>query len=120
MSLYRPLTWSAGLLVAGHHMAGSVRHGSFRACGSRIRCCADGAARGAGDQQAWERLVDHYAESIWVITRDFKLSESQAHDVSQATWLRLLEQIDRMDHPARTGSWLAATARDECLRKRGD
>ena len=73
-----------------------------------------------GDQQAWERLVDHYAGSIWAITRDFKLSESQAHDVSQTTWLRLLEQIDRLDHAAGVGSWLAATARDECLRKRGD
>lgn len=32
------------------------------------------------------------------------------------TWLRWLEHIDRLEHPARVGSWLAATARDECLR----
>jgi RNA polymerase sigma factor (sigma-70 family) len=69
-----------------------------------------------GDQRAWERLVEQYARLIWAITRDFKLSESDAADVSQATWLRLLEHIDRLDHPERVGSWLAATARNECLR----
>lgn len=69
-----------------------------------------------GDQRAWERLVAQYARLIWAMTREFKLSESDAADVSQATWLRLLEHIDRLDHPARVGSWLAATARNECLR----
>jgi RNA polymerase sigma factor (sigma-70 family) len=69
-----------------------------------------------GDQRAWERLVDQYARLIWSITRQFKLSESDAADVSQATWLRLLEHIDKLDHPDRVGSWLAATARNECLR----
>jgi RNA polymerase sigma factor (sigma-70 family) len=69
-----------------------------------------------GDQRAWERLVDQYARLIWSITRQFKLSESDAADVSQATWLRLLQHIDKLDHPDRVGSWLAATARNECLR----
>jgi RNA polymerase sigma factor (sigma-70 family) len=69
-----------------------------------------------GDQQAWERLVSQYARLIWAMTRDFKLTDSDAADVSQATWLRLLEHIDRLDHPERVGSWLAATARNECLR----
>ena len=69
-----------------------------------------------GDRQAWEHLVDQYARLIWAITRDFKLVESDAGDVSQATWLRLLEHIDRIRHPDRLGSWLAATARNECLR----
>ena len=43
-------------------------------------------------------------------------AESDAADVSQITWLRLLERIDRIEHPDRVGSWLAATARNECLR----
>src|SRR5262245_60171495 len=70
----------------------------------------------AGDRWAWERLVDKYARLIWAMTRDFKLAESDAADVFQVTWLRLLEHIDRLEHPARVGSWLAATARHECLR----
>jgi RNA polymerase sigma factor (sigma-70 family) len=47
---------------------------------------------------------------------EFKLVESDAADVCQTTWLRLLEHIDRIEHPDRVGSWLAATARNECLR----
>jgi RNA polymerase sigma factor (sigma-70 family) len=69
-----------------------------------------------GDRWAWERLVDQYARLIWSMTRNFKLVESDAADVFQATWLRLLEHIDRLEQPARVGSWLAATARNECLR----
>ncbi len=72
-----------------------------------------------GDQRAWEQLVDWYGRLIWAMTRDFKLSDSDATDASQATWLRLLEHIDRLDHPERVGSWLAATARNECLRSLG-
>jgi RNA polymerase sigma factor (sigma-70 family) len=69
-----------------------------------------------GDQASWECLVDKYARLVWAITRDFKLGESDAADVAQATWLRLLEHIDRIQYPERVGSWLAATARNECLR----
>jgi RNA polymerase sigma factor (sigma-70 family) len=70
----------------------------------------------AGDRNAWERLVDQFAKLIWSITAEFKLAESDAADVAQTTWLRLLEHIDRIQHPDRVGSWLAATARNECLR----
>ena len=71
---------------------------------------------GEGDRWAWERLVDQYARLIWAVTRDFKLLESDAGDVFQVTWLRLLEHINKLEHPDRVGSWLAATARNECLR----
>ena len=69
-----------------------------------------------GDLKAWDRLVDQYARLIWSITVDFKLVESDAADVAQTTWLRLLEHIDRIEYPDRVGSWIAATARNECLR----
>lgn len=77
-----------------------------------------GLVRGAaaGDRYAWERLVDQFARLIWAITVEFKLPESDAADVAQTTWLRLLEHIDRIEYPDRVGSWLAATARNECLR----
>jgi RNA polymerase sigma factor (sigma-70 family) len=70
----------------------------------------------AGDLQAWNRLVDQYARLIWSITTRFKLSESDAADVVQTTWMRLIEHIERIEQPARVGSWLATTARNECLR----
>jgi RNA polymerase sigma factor (sigma-70 family) len=70
----------------------------------------------AGDKVAWERLVDQYSRLIWAITRDFRLAEIDAADVVQTTWLRLLEHISRIEYPERIGSWLATTARHECLR----
>lgn len=69
-----------------------------------------------GDKQAWECLVDQFSRLIWSITADFRLVESDAADVVQTTWLRLLEHIGRLEYPERVGSWLAATARNECLR----
>jgi RNA polymerase sigma factor (sigma-70 family) len=75
-----------------------------------VRSAAD------GDRWAWERLHDQYSRIIWAITRNFKLGESDAADVFQVTWLRLLEHIGRLNFPDRVGSWLAATARHECLR----
>jgi|SRR5271165_3452152 len=70
----------------------------------------------AGDKSAWERLVDQYSRLIWAMTRDFRLAEIDAADVVQTTWLRLLENIGRIEYPERIGSWLATTARHECLR----
>jgi len=69
-----------------------------------------------GDRSAWERLVDQYSRLLWATTRDFRLAENDAADVVQGTWLRLLEHIDRIEYPERIGSWLATTARHECLR----
>jgi len=70
----------------------------------------------AGDTWAWEQLIEKFGRLIWSITTEFKLFESDAADVYQTTWMRLIEHIDRLDHPDRVGSWLAATARNECLR----
>ena len=69
-----------------------------------------------GDIRAWNRLVDQYSRLIWSITASFKLGESDAADVAQTAWMRLIEHIDRLEQPARVGSWLASTARNECLR----
>jgi RNA polymerase sigma factor (sigma-70 family) len=69
-----------------------------------------------GDPAAWDGLVDKYGRLIWSITRDFKLVESDAADVFQTTWMRLIEHIDRIEHADRVGAWLASTARNECLR----
>jgi RNA polymerase sigma factor (sigma-70 family) len=69
-----------------------------------------------GETRAWELLIDKYGKLIWSITREFRLAESDAADVFQTTWMRLIEHIDRLDRPDRVGSWLAATARNECLR----
>jgi RNA polymerase sigma factor (sigma-70 family) len=78
-----------------------------------VRAVRDAAA---GDPPAWEDLIDRYARLIWSITGEFRLGETDAADVVQTTWLRLVEHIDRLESPARVGSWLATTARRECMR----
>jgi len=69
-----------------------------------------------GDRAAWESLVDAYGGLIWAITRNHRLLAGDAADVSQTVWLRLLENIERLNDPGRVGAWLATTARRECLR----
>lgn len=74
------------------------------------------AAAAAGDRASWAALVDLFGALIWNVARGHRLSEGDAADVSQTTWLRLLEHIDRLEDPSRVGAWLATTARRECLR----
>lgn len=70
----------------------------------------------AGRQPAWDALVDEFGGMIWAIARAHRLDPADAADVAQTTWLRLLENLDRLSDPTRAGSWLATTARRECLR----
>jgi RNA polymerase sigma factor (sigma-70 family) len=68
-----------------------------------------------GSTTAWAQLVEHYNGLLWSITRSFRLGASDADDVIQTTWLRLLEHLGRIDQPERVGAWLATTSRNECL-----
>ena len=70
----------------------------------------------SGDAAAWDLLVESYAGLVWAIARNHRLGSSDAADVSQTTWLRLVENLDRIEDPRRVGAWLATTARRECLR----
>jgi RNA polymerase sigma factor (sigma-70 family) len=70
----------------------------------------------AGDQRAWDQLVQGYAGLIWSVARLHGLSASDAADVSQVTWLRLVEQVGRLRQPERLAAWLATTARRESVR----
>jgi RNA polymerase sigma factor (sigma-70 family) len=72
-------------------------------------------AAAGGDRAAWEALVERFSGLIWAITRAYRLSRADAADVSQTTWLRLAEHIDKIDNPDRVGAWLATAARRECL-----
>jgi RNA polymerase sigma factor (sigma-70 family) len=73
-------------------------------------------AAAGGDDDAWNRLVDGFAGVVWSVTRSFGLNHVDAADVSQTTWLRLAENLDRLRDPARVGGWLVTTARREAIR----
>jgi RNA polymerase sigma factor (sigma-70 family) len=72
-------------------------------------------AAAAGDQRAWDLLVDRFAGLVWAICREHRLSDSDAADTVQLTWLRLLENLGRIRDPQRLAGWLATTCRRECL-----
>jgi RNA polymerase sigma factor (sigma-70 family) len=72
-------------------------------------------AAAAGNQSAWDALVDRFAPTVWAIARAHRLNAADAADVSQTTWLRLLEHLGRIQQPDRIGAWLATTARRESL-----
>ena len=73
------------------------------------------AAAGAGDRAAWDALVNRYAGLVWSVARAYGLGDADAADVSQATWLRLVEHLGDVREPAAVGAWLATTARREAL-----
>lgn len=86
------------------------------------RSCTDSevtalvAAAAAGDRAAWDGLVDRFGELVWAVARSHRLGHADAADVSQTTWLRLLEHLSSIRQPERVGAWLATTARRESLR----
>ena len=70
----------------------------------------------AGDRTAWSTIVARYESLLWGIARSYRLDESSAFDIVQTTWLRLVEHVGELRNPEALSSWLATTARNECLR----
>jgi RNA polymerase sigma factor (sigma-70 family) len=70
----------------------------------------------AGDRAAWNTLVDRYTKLLWSVARGHRLSDADAADVVQTSWLRLVEHFGRIDDPECLPGWLLTTARRECLR----
>jgi RNA polymerase sigma factor (sigma-70 family) len=94
-----------------------------RARAARRRGPADSAdlddvvyAASAGDGAAWAALVERFAGRIRSVTRAHRLSQHDAEDVMQSTWLRLVEHITRVRAPRAIGAWITTTARRESLR----
>lgn len=69
-----------------------------------------------GDRAAWDLIVDRYTDLLWSVARSYRLDTVDAADVVQTTWLRLVENLGRIQDPERLPGWLATTARRECLR----
>ncbi|MEJ3654601.1 sigma-70 family RNA polymerase sigma factor [Actinomycetes bacterium KLBMP 9759] len=74
------------------------------------------AAAADGDQAAWDELVARHNSMLWSIARSFRVDTADAADAVQTTWLRLVENLERINDPERLSGWLATTVRRECLR----
>lgn len=73
------------------------------------------ACAAVGEQWAWQELVSRFAGLIASVGWRYGLSAADVNELQQTTWLRLVENIDRIRQPERVGGWLATTARRECL-----
>jgi len=73
-------------------------------------------AAAAGEQLAWDGLVARYQVLVRSVTRAHRLSDADAQDVAQITWLRAVEHIGGLQDPDRFGAWLRTVARHESLR----
>jgi RNA polymerase sigma factor (sigma-70 family) len=74
------------------------------------------AAAARGDQAAWEAIVDRYLPLVFSVTRAHRLGDSDAEDVNQTVWLRLVEHLDDLREPRALPKWIMTTARHESLR----
>jgi RNA polymerase sigma factor (sigma-70 family) len=78
---------------------------------------ADAVRRAAaGDREAWDSIVEAFSGLVWAVANRHRLGAADAGEVVQTTWLRLIENLDRIREPERLGGWLATTARHESLR----
>jgi RNA polymerase sigma factor (sigma-70 family) len=68
-----------------------------------------------GDQSSWNRLVDRYTPLVLSVVRRHRLQGSDAEDVVQTVWLRLIEHLGGIRQPAALPGWIVTTARNECL-----
>ena len=72
-------------------------------------------AAAQGDQSAWNSIVDRYQSLLWSVARSYRLSDSDAQDVIQTTWLRLVEHLGSLRDAEALAGWLGTTVRRECL-----
>jgi RNA polymerase sigma factor (sigma-70 family) len=81
---------------------------------SEVAGCVRRAA--AGEKDAWDAIVESFSGLVWTVANGHRLGPADTAEVMQTTWLRLLENLDRIREPERLGGWLATTARRESLR----
>lgn len=70
----------------------------------------------AGDQAAWNAIVDRFLPLVNGVISRFRLSSQDADDVNQTVWLRLVEHLDDLREPRALPGWLSTTCRNEALR----
>jgi len=68
-----------------------------------------------GDPAAWQEIMRRYSRLVAAKVRAFRLQDADALDAIQTTWLRLAENLHRIQQPEHLGGWLATTATRECL-----
>jgi RNA polymerase sigma factor (sigma-70 family) len=70
----------------------------------------------AGDQSAWNELVERFSRYVYAICiQAFRLSEHDAEDVFQDVFMRAYQNLDRLRDDAAIRPWLAQMTRRLCI-----
>jgi RNA polymerase sigma factor (sigma-70 family) len=69
-----------------------------------------------GDRQALHTLVDTVTPVLWHVARSCGLSQQNAEDTVQTTWLRLVEHASGIESPQAVLGWLCTTTKREAWR----
>jgi len=73
-------------------------------------------AAAAGNEQAWQEIVDRYTPLLTSVIRRFRLSVAETQDVAQTVWLRLVEHLSSLREPRALPTWIITTSKRESLR----
>jgi RNA polymerase sigma-70 factor (ECF subfamily) len=70
----------------------------------------------AGDQQAWNELVERFSRYVYAISvQAFRLPESDAEDVFQEVFARAYQHLDKLRDDSAVRPWLAQLTRRLCI-----
>jgi RNA polymerase sigma factor (sigma-70 family) len=70
----------------------------------------------AGDQQAWNELVNRFSRYVYAITsRVYRMSDQDAEDVFQEVFARTFERLDDLRDDAAVRPWIATLTRRLCV-----
>src|SRR5690606_4700079 len=61
--------------------------------GALVQSAAD------GDAAAWKAIVEGLGPLVWSVVRAHRLSEADAHEVSQTVWFRFAQHLGRLREP---------------------
>ena len=70
-----------------------------------IRACRD------GDAHAWDRLLHKYERLVFSIPLNYGLSRDDAADITQLTFMSLIQSLEALREGSSLGAWLALVAR---------
>jgi len=69
-----------------------------------------------GNQLAWTELVNRYRSLVYTTCTYLGLSQAEAGDAFQQTWVLLYQRRKQIKNPERLSAWLVTTARREAIR----
>lgn len=69
-----------------------------------------------GDADAWGRLVENYSGMLLARIRFLGVGPDDAGDVLQTTWLLAVQNLRRLRHADKMGSWLTTIATRESIK----